>query len=296
MERTAGVTGVCGETDQCRVGSACVHFGEEPSFTGTRGSGTIFFSGCSSRCFFCQNHQISLERLGEPVSPDELAEIALGLLADGAHNLNFVTPDHFLPHVVLLCERLRDQGVEAPFIYNCSGYERVDMIDALCEAVDIFLPDFKYSEPSLAQACMGDSRYPELARRAIVRMVDGKGMLQPWDPTGAQVARSGVLVRHLVLPGEVENSIGVLNMLADACGVDLPLSVMSQFRPTAQCHERGLLSEPLSMSEYDRVCGVVEDLGFERVYIQPESGDSDFLPDFSEGDAFTGNRKHREAG
>lgn len=291
VDRASGKRGGCGQTAQCRLALSCAHFGEEPSFTGTRGSGTLFFSGCACRCFFCQNYQISTGGRGHPVTEDALFEAAMDLVAQKVHNLNFVTPDHFWPHIQTLCRRLRAQGVTIPFIFNCSGYQRADVIGQVAQCIDIFLPDFKFADAPLASRCMGDAAYPEIAMAAIAAMVDAKGFLNPWDPSGKRTARKGVLVRHLVLPGALENSFAVIDALHSRFGSNLPLSLMSQFLPTAACHAQKLFTRPPSLSEYQRVCDYAQGLGFDRVYIQPEAGDDDFMPDFEAKEVFRGNRR-----
>lgn len=291
VDRTAGIVGMCGETATCRIASQGPHFGEEPSFSGSKGSGTIFFAGCSSHCFFCQNFQISNENMGSRVTPEQLLAIGRDLVRAGVHNINFVTPDHFWPHVEFLCRALREEGVRIPFLFNSSGYQREDMIVRYAEWMDIFMPDFKFAEPDLAKRCMGDERYPELALAALRRMVELRGFLEPWDPTGAEPAARGVLVRHLILPGEVENSIAVLRLLREEFGRLLPLSVMSQFHPVAACRERHLLDRRITAEEHERVHGEVVDLGFKHVYLQALPETPEFLPDFSRKEPFKGNRK-----
>ena len=285
----SGETGVCGETAECRIAHLGAHFGEEPSFSGSRGSGTLFFTGCSCRCVFCQNAQISIGGQGRVMSMPEIEDAAMALVSQGVHNLNFVTPDHFLPHVEQLCVRLRGRGVTLPFICNCSGYALPEAVARFASVVDIFLPDFKFADPGLAGVCMGDTRYPDIAMRAIGGMVQAAGFLRPWDTDGVRVAERGVLVRHLVLPGQAESSLAVLRLLRDAFGPLLPISVMSQFRANHACHAQGLFAEPPRQHEYEAVCAEAEGLGFERAYIQPEFGDSDFLPDFSRDEPFRGN-------
>jgi len=291
VDRTTGVVGFCGETATCRVSSSGPHFGEEPSFSGTRGSGTIFFTGCSSHCFFCQNHQISNENLGQDVTDDELLAIGRSLAAAGVHNLNFVTPDHFWPHIEALCRALRDEGVEVPFLFNSSGYQRPDMIERYAQWIDIFMPDFKFADPDLAERCMGDRRYPELALESLRRMVDAKGFLDPWDPSGRRPAKRGVLVRHLILPGEVENSLAVLRMLRQEFGKLLPLSVMSQFHPVPACREGGELDRCISAEEHGQVRELVLELEFLHVYMQTMDHTMEFLPDFRKDQPFEGNRR-----
>jgi len=295
VDRTKGPLGFCGESASCRVSFIGPHFGEEPSFTGSRGSGTVFFSGCSSQCFFCQNYQISIQHDGRTIAPAELLSEVLALLLKNVHNLNFVTPDHFWPHIQSLCHALREEGVEVQKLFNCSGYQKQEMVAEYAREMDIFLPDFKFAEPELAKICMGDARYPEIALKALHAMVKLKGFLEPWDVSGAETARRGVLVRHLVLPGHVENSLKVLRILHKEFGPGLPLSIMSQFRPVPGCFQRGKLQRVLSSGEYKQVLELVEKLGFEKVYTQELKEETDFLPDFKDTkDPFPGNRKRQE--
>ncbi len=289
VNRLAGRRGFCGETAVCRIASAEAHFGEEPPFTGRRGSGTIFFSGCSSRCFFCQNYQISQGGIGTELDMEELVAAAERLIGQGVHNLNFVTPDHFWPHIRDLAWELRRRGHSIPLLWNSSGYHRADRISEYAEAVDIFLPDFKFADSTLAHCVMGDGRYPEFALSSLRAMVEAKGFLEPFDETGGETARRGVLVRHLVLPGHIGNSIEVLRLLHREFGSELPLSLMSQFRPVAACRTRGMLARRLSLEEYRRVCDEAERLGFDRAFIQPEPGDEAFFPDFEKERPFEGN-------
>lgn len=292
VDRTQGKLGVCGESATCRVSFMGPHFGEEPSFSGTRGSGTIFFSGCSSQCFFCQNYQISAQHDGRVITPEELACEVRKLLAKGVHNLNFVTPDHFWPHIETLCRELQASGVAVPMLFNCSGYQRPDKIKDYAAFMDIFLTDFKFAQPGLAKLCMGDARYPEIALLALREMVKLKGFLDPWDPTGEKPARSGVLVRHLVLPDCVDNSLEVLRLLHQEFGPGIPISVMSQFRPVEGCFQKKKLQRTLRPDEYGRVLDLVEELGFEKVYTQELTDETTFLPDFKDPeDPFSGNKR-----
>ncbi|MCD4671856.1 MAG: radical SAM protein [Anaerolineaceae bacterium] len=269
VNRLAGEKGVCGETAECRLASSFPHFGEEPFFSGHQGSGAIFFNGCASRCFFCQNADISLDHHGKVVSENDLYRMAKYLIKKKVHNLNLVTPDHFWPHVEALCERLRNEGEEIPLLYNCSGYSRPEMIRAAAKWIDIFMPDFKYADPILAQQCMGDANYPDLAMASIQEMVAARGFLRPWDPEGLETAQKGVLVRHLVLPGQVENSLSVLQMLFEAFGPSIPISLMSQFRPTWRCRERKMLDRRVTREEYQQVLDAVKKKGFTHIYAQP---------------------------
>lgn len=294
VDRTGGKVGICRQTATCRISSAGPHFGEEPSFTGTQGSGTLFFSGCSCRCFFCQNYQISAGGMGWEVEPDELLHTVRSLAGSGVHNLNFVTPDHFWPHIQYLCRELKKEGLSIPTIFNCSGYERADLVEEYAASIDIFMPDFKFAQPRLAQECMGDSMYPEVALKALRKMVELKGFLDPWDPTGIQPAQRGVLVRHLILPDHVENSLEVLRLLRAEFGKLLPISVMSQFHPVPECAEKKYLCRAISREEHEKVRDLVCELGFQHVYLQEIPDTTDFLPDFSMEEPFEGNKKHRK--
>jgi len=290
VNRAAGQEGQCGETAVCRIAHAGVHLGEEPCFSGRRGSGTIFFSGCSGRCFFCQNYQISLQHTGNDCDPAALFALAMGLVREGVHNLNFVTPDHFWPHVRQLCCDLRKAGVEIPFLYNCSGYQLPALVPAVAEGMEIFMPDFKFAEPALAATCMSAADYPQIALEALQCMVRARGFLEPWDESGTVTARRGVLVRHLVLPGHVANSLAVLRLLNRTFGKTLPLSVMSQYRPTPAGRGRGSFGRLLKPDEYNEVCDLICALGFERVYIQELADTTAFMPDFSAATPFAGNK------
>lgn len=292
-DRVAGKLGICRQTATCRISSAGPHYGEEPSFTGTSGSGTIFFSGCSCRCFFCQNYQISAGGMGWEIAPEELVQTARSLALSGVHNLNFVTPDHFWPHIQHLCRELKKEGVSIPTIFNSSGYQRADLIEEYAECTDIFMPDFKFAQPRLSGECMGDELYPDIALQALRKMVELKGFLEPWEPTGVQPAKRGVLVRHLILPDHVENSLEVLRILRAEFGKLLPLSVMSQFHPVPECIERKHLRRGISREEHGKVRDLVYELGFQHVYLQEIPDTADFLPDFSLEEPFEGNRKRR---
>ncbi len=290
-DRRAGRRGVCGETAECHVASIGPHFGEEPCFSGTRGSGAIFFRGCACRCFFCQNHQISRGGVGAPLNIEALFAAAEGLVAQGVHNLNFVTGDHFWPHIAELARRLRAADHRIPLLLNTSGYVLSERVPDYARWMDIFLPDYKFADPDLARMCMGDARYPDLALAALREMVAARGFLHPMDPSGRETAREGVLVRHLVLPGEVENSIAALRRLRDEFGPRLPLSVMSQYRPVPGCRGRGGFERRLQRDEYAAVRAAVEELEFESVFVQELDDDDAFFPDFESDQPFRGNAR-----
>ena len=285
-DRTAGQTGFCGEDDRLKLGAILPHRGEEPPIAGTSGSGTLFFTGCSCGCFFCQNHQLSSEHVGSVYDDDALFAATMRLVEQGVHNLNFVTPEHWWPHIRRLCERLRKADVWIPFVWNSSGYFRVEMLKEQAELIDIFLPDFKYADSNLAETCMGDARYPELALEGIKYLADRVGPLRPFDESGEITASRGLMVRHLVLPGCVENSLKVLELLADTVGTDLPISVMSQFMPVPECTKRHLFERKVTEDEYRRVCDKINELGFRHGFTQYDNGEDGFLPDFRQEQPF----------
>ena len=289
-DRLGGAPGVCGETAELRIASWGPHLGEEPCFTGTRGSGTIFFTGCSCHCLFCQNWQISNGHgAGRVVSAEEFHRIALGLVECGVHNLNFVTPDHFWPHIAALCRRLRDDGVLIPFLFNSSGYQLPVMVAEYAALMDIFMPDFKFAAPALARQVLRDERYPEIALEALRIMVAEKGFLEPLDPSGQHPAQRGVLVRHLVLPGHVDNTLRVLDLLREEFGRWLPISLMSQYKPTPATRSQAPFDRHLTHEEYQTVLAHAAELGFENLLVQPLATTDDFLPDFQRPKPFRGN-------
>ena len=289
VNRTAGKTGFCGESAELRIAAMLAHFGEEPCITGRKGSGTIFFSGCGCGCFFCQNFQISHQHIGKVYSEEEFLDGLRGLVAQGVHNLNFVTPDHYWPHIRTACIALRAEDVYIPFLWNSSGYANTELIPEQCRLFDVFLPDFKFALSTLAEKCMGDSNYPDIALRALSEMVDRKGFLRPWDVSGEMTASQGVLVRHLVLPGQLENSIKTLDILNTHFGPNLPLSIMSQFQPMPECERLGLFNTKIAVEDYKAVCDYAVSLGFTRLFAQEGLGDDSFAPDFTSTNPFGKN-------
>ncbi|NCO60305.1 MAG: radical SAM protein [Deltaproteobacteria bacterium CG_4_8_14_3_um_filter_51_11] len=291
-DRTRGENkGFCGETGELRIAYVGPHFGEEPPLTGTRGSGTVFFSGCSLRCSFCQNHQISHDGIGRKFSCQELAEALKDLaVRTRVHNLNFVTPDHFLPHLERTVELIRQEGVPTPIMLNLSGYQSIEFLKISSGFTDIYLPDYKYSESRLAALLSSCPDYPRKALDAITEMVKQKGFLDA-QCEGA-IASKGVLARHLILPGHVENSINAITNLYLEFGSELPLSLMSQYQPLKE-HKDASLNRRISIEEFERVYGHCLDLGFENLFIQfPEDnclsvdGRSAFVPDFTSSTPF----------
>ena len=259
-------------------------FGEEPPLTGTHGSGTVFFTGCSLRCSYCQNFQISREGLGETIEIERLLEkVEEMIIRKHVHNVNFVTPDHFFPYVFELVFLLRRKGYDLPTVFNLSGYQSVNLLKASESHVDIYLPDFKYADRDLAKRLSRCQDYPEIALAALAEMLSQKGFLDSFD-TGDSLAKKGVLVRHLLLPGHMENSINALTTLFVEFGAELPLSLMSQYVPVTP-QEVEALNRRLTEEEFNQVYSHALDLGFERLFVQFPAEKSPgskppFLPDF----------------
>ncbi|HOX84626.1 MAG TPA: radical SAM protein [bacterium] len=293
-DRTAGRRGICGESAELRVAAVLAHFGEEPPISGERGSGTVFFSGCSLRCCFCQNIQISQEHLGKTISAEHLVE-SLQQLAEtsGVHNINFVTPDHFAAHLPLIVAQLRTKKIDIPMVYNTSGYSLVPVLQELEPFIDIYLPDFKYSDSDLANKLSHAPDYPDKALNAVAEMVRQKGFLDSFT-SGHVVAGQGTLVRHLVLPGFISNSIDALSMLYTEFGRDLPISLMSQFHPVGKT-EIESLQRRLYRQEFQQSVQHAQELGFQHLFVQDteldeEGDDAPFVPDFRRKSPFRGNQ------
>ena len=284
-ERAPGACG-CGET--VRVARAGLHFWEEPCLSGTRGSGAVFFSGCTLRCRFCQNAKVSLGGWGREVSGERLAEIFLELQEQGAHNVNLVTATQYVPQVIAALARaksglqesgLQKPGLKIPVVYNCGGYERVETVRALKGSVDIFLPDLKYCDETLSARYAGAPDYIKAASEAVREMVaqagppvyDGEGMLQ-----------SGVIVRHLVLPGARRDSIRLLRWMEK----NLPkggflLSLMSQYTPYRRDPDYPVLNRRLTTFEYRSVVEEACRLGLTDGYMQERtSAREEYTPPF----------------
>ena len=290
----AACSGFCRESHDLRVAHVGPHYGEEPPITGKNGSGTIFFTGCSLGCSFCQNHQISSGALGKTMDINELLTLVKEMIRiNHVQNINFVTPDHFFPHTFLLASLLRQDGYNLPIIHNLSGYQSVDMIRIAGDYADIYLPDFKYADPSLSLRFSKCKDYPKVALEAISEMIRQKGFLA-FSENGSTLARKGVLVRHLILPGNIKNSLDVLTTLFLEFGPGIPISLMSQYHPVLPMDDSDM-NRSLTREEFDMVYSHTLDLGFEILFVQfPDNASSDqlnsspFLPDFSQETPFGG--------
>lgn len=257
-----------------RIARAALHHGEEPPISGERGSGAVFFTGCPLGCAYCQNGEISrMENPGKPVGPEELSAVFSDLIGQGAHNINLVTPTHFVPQV---CEALRLCRPTVPVVYNTSGYERVETLRLLEGLVDIYLPDFKYAEAQLAGALSRAEDYPQRALAAIGEMVRQAG---PPVYGADGLMRRGVLIRHLILPGHTRNSMAALEILAESFP-GIPVSLMAQYTPQAPVEGFPELSRPITRRELEKVQARLFDLGLEG-FVQSRSAQGrGYIPDF----------------
>lgn len=279
VNRRAGETGFCGSGEKVKIARAALHFWEEPCISGEKGSGTVFFSHCTLKCVYCQNYGISTQNKGKCVSEEELAKIFLSLQSDGANNINLVTPTHFVPQIISALGIARKNGLSLPVVYNSGGYENTETIDLLKGSVDIYLPDVKYYNDKYAVKYSGAENYYETAVNAVEHMLNQVGACK-FDKNG--IIQSGVIVRHLVLPGQIFESKKILQNLYRRFGDDIYISIMSQYTPLASLpKEFPELNRKINMKYYDALLEYAAGLGIKNAYVQNgESADESFIPDF----------------
>lgn len=258
--RLAGETGECGLGPDMLVASWGPHYGEEPELVGRQGSGTIFFAGCNLACQFCQNWEISQGRQGEPMTEEELAAIMLSLERMGCHNVNLVTPTPWTPSIIQAVRSAKDQGLSAPLVYNCGGYESDEAL-ALCDGlIEIYMPDAKYSDSRLAGDFSGALDYPQVNQDALKEMHRQVGNLEIRNG----LARHGLLVRHLVLPNYPENARGVLKFIAEEISTDTYVNVMDQYRPCYHADRLIGMNRRLKLHEFSEAITAARDFGLYR--------------------------------
>lgn len=277
-DRTRGALGACHAPDGILLSRASLHQWEEPCLSGTRGAGTVFFAGCPLGCVYCQNAAIAGGVGGISVDGARFVEILLSLEEQGAHNIDLVTPTHYAAHLVSLIPMARAAGLTIPIVYNCGGYESVDMLRRLEGLVDIYLPDFKYADPVLAVRYSHAPDYPEVARAALQEMIR-QCPIPTFDEEG--IMRRGVIVRHLMLPGAYRNSHDVVKYLA-SFGDSIYISLMNQYTPMPGIGERyPELAEPIRDKDYRRLVAYASRLGITQAYVQEGGtvGES-FIPPF----------------
>lgn len=262
--RLEGKYGVCRSTADVMISSAGPHYGEETPLTGSRGSGTIFFTSCNLKCTFCQNYDISQMRMGRQVSLRELSEIMLRLQRGGCHNINLVTPTHVTPQIVEALVYAAENGLSVPIVYNCGGYESLQALRLLEDVVDIYMPDIKYSDNEAARRFSGAPWYWDVVRLAVQEMHRQVGDLV-LDERG--IARRGLLIRHLVLPNRLAGSRMVLDFIAQRISVYSYVNIMDQYRPAYRALRYNELSRMIKTREYSEVLEYASRLGLHRGFL-----------------------------
>jgi putative pyruvate formate lyase activating enzyme len=265
VNRIKGERGVCGVGLKPKIASANVHHGEEPPISGVRGSGTIFLSGCSLKCVFCQNFPISHLNNGNEITTAGLAAGMLKLQKQGVHNINFVTPTHFLPQILAALYLAIPSGFNLPILWNCSGYERVDALQLLDGIVSIYLPDMKYADDCAARVLSSAPDYRAANQAAVREMQRQVGNLVVGEHG---LAVSGLIIRHLVLPNGLSGTKQVMGWISDNLGAATHISLMSQYFPAYQAVGEGALGKKISQTEYDEAIAALEGAGLENGWIQ----------------------------
>ncbi len=289
-DRLRGEKGICGESAVLRAARAALHFWEEPCLAGseeemkTNGCGAVFFTGCALRCAYCQNRNISRGDFGLPIDAERLTEIYFELADQGAFCIDLVTPDHFLPHVVLSIRKAKNSGFSLPFVWNGGGYSDPEILRMMDGLIDIYLTDLKYLDPALSRDLSGAADYPVFAKAALREMVRQCGTPR-YSDTGKLL--SGVIVRHLVLPGHINASKEVLRYLQETYGAEIILSILRQYTPpktlpAALAGKYPELLRTLTRREYDRIVEAALALEIENAYLQEAGVDKDsFIPAFN---------------
>ena len=283
VNREADQMGVCRVSSKLKVARAALHFWEETCISGTNGSGAVFFSGCSMHCVFCQNREIANGTAGKEIERERLRDIFLELQDQGANNINLVTPGHYVPHIVWAVEQARSQGLSIPIVYNTSGYEKVDTLKQLEGIVDVYLPDFKYWEPQTAQKYSNAPDYPEVARAAIAEMVRQRPTVEFIfnKEQNVDLIQKGVIVRQLLLPGQLKDAKRIVKYLHETYGNQIYLSLMSQYTPLAHVEKYPELNRKVDRRTYERYIDYAIAIGVENGFIQEEDvAEESFIPRF----------------
>lgn len=278
INRGIGQTGVCGVSSEIKVARAALHYWEEPCISGKRGSGAVFFSGCSLHCVFCQNRAISDGKEGKVISKERLSDIFMELADKGANNINLVTPGQYIPDIVWAVNDAKSRGMKLPIIYNTSGYENVTELKLLEGIVDVYLPDFKYMDNMLSAKYSRAKDYPSVAKQALSEMVRQQPDVVIDDATG--LIQKGVIVRQLLLPGHVNDAKAVLKYLYDTYHDHVYISMMSQFTPIA-LKDYPEINRTVTRREYERLVDYAIKIGITNAFIQEGDVAKDsFIPAF----------------
>lgn len=278
INRSTGQTGVCGVSSEIKVARAALHYWEEPCISGKRGSGAVFFSGCSLHCVFCQNREISDGKEGKVISKERLSDIFMELADKGANNINLVTPGQYIPDIVWAVNDAKSRGMKLPIIYNTSGYENVTELKLLEGIVDVYLPDFKYMDSTLSAMYSRAKDYPSVAKQALSEMVRQQPDVVIDDATG--LIQKGVIVRQLLLPRHVNDAKAVLKYLYDTYHDHVYISMMSQFTPIA-LKDYPEINRTVTRREYERLVDYALEIGITNAFIQEGDVAKDsFIPAF----------------
>lgn len=276
VDRATDKRGFCSCGENIRIARAALHFWEEPCISGTNGSGAVFFSGCPLKCVFCQNEKISRGGFGREVTPLELMRIFDSLIEQGAHNINLVTPTHFAPQLKKI---LKEYKSTVPIVYNTSGYESVETLKSLEGLIDIYLPDLKYYDSTVSEKYSAAPDYFEYASKAVLEMSRQVSNLQT---DGNDIAQRGLIIRHLILPGNVSQTLKLLNWISDNLSLQTTVSLMRQYTPYGKAKNIRPIDRPLSVREYKIALKAFTDLGFECGYVQRERcAQEKYIPEFN---------------
>lgn len=279
-DRENGVVGVCGADGSIQIARAAPHMWEEPCISGTRGSGTVFFSHCNLKCVFCQNYTISTLGRGKTVTEDELSDIFLRLEQEGVHNINLVTPTHYVPQIITALDKAKSRGLLLPVVYNTSSYECAETIKMLDGYIDIYLPDLKYFSDKYAVKYSNATHYFEYASKAIEEMYRQTGA-PVFDKDG--IMKKGTIVRHLMLPHLLFDSKKIIDYLFSTYGDDIYISIMSQYTPLEHVRKYPELNCRISEKYYGCLVDYAAQLGITNAYIQDgQSASESFIPPFEE--------------
>lgn len=279
-DRENGRLGFCGASNKIRIARAALHFWEEPCLSGANGAGTVFFSYCNMKCVYCQNYRISTRGAGHEVSIGELAEIFLDLQSQGANNIDLVTPTHYALDIAEAVKKAKDSGLHIPVLYNCGGYESVETLKRLEGLIDIYMPDMKYYRDKYAVKYSSAPRYFETACAALEEMYRQTGAFV-LDENG--IMQSGVIVRHMMLPGLMLDTKKIMDYLFDTYGNNIYISLMSQYTPLKNVERFPELNRKIDMKKYNSIVDYCMNRGMENVFIQEGSAAKEsFIPCFEE--------------
>lgn len=282
VNRLTGKAGYCQSDASFNIASICIHHGEEPPISGKTGICNIFFTNCNLQCIYCQNHQISDNRIPRNLSQmglEEVADRVISILDQGINRVGFVSPSHFVPQVRALIEKVKSRGYHPVWVYNTNGYDKAETIRSLEGTIDVYLPDFKYADSQLSHDLSGARDYPDIAAKAIGEMFRQKGSTLILDNDGQ--AESGLIIRHLVLPGKVDNSLKVLRFIAENFSPRVHISLMSQYCPTPKVKGLPDLGRGVTSREYRKVIREMSVLGMNHGWTQELDSKNSYQPDFN---------------